>query len=259
MPSSTHGVADKIDPYGKINREIAELRKQIAELRAARRLESATIGAGGLTLAGAGGLNVEDTFRNLILGIGALSIPLTGGADQYGLLLNRQNADGTPGASALTMYTGTGAMPQTLGLYDARGNALWTDDAIAQQGIGRPYISFPWAPIPSTLWPSTTAGIWTNLWAASPPKQQPNVYLQGVAITPAGVNGELRLWDAANAVQIGATITVASQPAGLIWTIGPAAVGGNHLDPMQLELQGQITAGTGAISAMIYASYGQQS
>lgn len=259
MPSPTNGVAAKLDPYGEINRRLAELEKQVVQLRAARRLESATIGAGGLTITGAGGLNIEDALKNLLLGIGALSIPWPGGAEQDGLLAYRQNPDGTAGQLALSIFAGTGTAPQTLGLYDDKGNTLWTDDGTAQQGIARPYLSFPWAPVVASLWPSTTAGAWTNLWAAAPPKQQPKIFIAGVATTAVGVTGQLRLFDAVNNVQIGGTVTIPAGSTGTVWSIGPAAIAGNHMDTMNLELQAQVTAGTGAISAMIYSTYGQQS
>lgn len=259
MPASTHGVAKQLDPLGEINRKIAALEKEVAQLRAARRLESATIGAGGLTITALGGLFVEDDFQNLLFALGGLTQPLTGGGNQYGLLLTRQNADGTAGQLALSMYTGDGTMPQTLGLHDAQGTTLWTDDGLAQQGIGRPYLSFPWAPYATTAWPSTTAGTWTNLLVAAPPKQQPKLVVGGAASTPSGVTGQLRLWDLINNVQLGSTVTITSQPAGLAFTIGPAAIAGNHLDTLNLALQAQVTAGTGAISATIYTTYGQQS
>jgi len=224
-----------------------------------KRLEAATIGAGGLTVTGKGGQFVVDDFGNILFVIGGLSVPLLSGDPQYGVIANRQNADGTAGAAALTMYNATGDMPQTLGLYDAAGNALWTDDAAAGQGIGRPYISFPMAPMPSALWPSTTAGAWTNLLVGAPPKQQPTLYMAGFASTPTGVTGQLRLFEATSGTQVGATVTIASQPAGTNWSIGPAAAPGNHLDTLQLELQGQITGGAGAIAATVYAAFGRQS
>lgn len=258
MPGATNGVADQLDPGG-VNRRLAELEKQVRELRAARRLQSATIGAGGLVVTGKGGVYVEDDFGNFIFTIGGLSVPLTGGAAQYGVLLNRQNADGTTGAVALTMYSSSGAMPQTLGLYDAQGNNLWSDDGTAAQGMSRPYLSFPLAPANAAAWQSTNAGSWTTLFIAGPPKQHPKVSMSGFASTPSGVTGQLRLWDGVNSVQIGSTITVTSAPGGVNWTIGPAAVGGNHMDQMNLQLQGQITAGSGSIAAHVWAAYGRQS
>src|SRR5437879_12672758 len=101
MPAPTIGIADQLDP-GAINRLLAELVKQVRELRAARRLESATIGAGGLTVAAKGGIGVVDDFDNILLDLGALSVPLSpSGHTQYGFLVYRQHDDGTPGTLAM--------------------------------------------------------------------------------------------------------------------------------------------------------------
>jgi hypothetical protein len=259
MPSPTHGVAGQLDPYGEINRKLAEMQRQIDQLRAAPRAQATTIGDGGLVVTGDGGVSVIDSFENILFAFGALSDPLPGGVTQYGLLVYRQHADGTPGSLAVSMYAGTGVQPQTVGLWDDAGNALWTDDGVAGQGIGRPYLSFPVAPFNSALWPATSASSWAKLIIAAPPKQHPKVVFKGAAVTPAGVTGQLRLWDANTGTQVGSTVTVAGQPAGVNWQIGPDVLSGAHMDTMQLELQGQITAGAGSISATVYAAYGCQS
>ncbi|MBS2962591.1 hypothetical protein KGA66_06000 [Actinocrinis puniceicyclus] len=257
MPSATNGIADHLDPGG-LNRRLADLERQVRELRAAKRLEAATVGDGGLNVAAEGSLNVIDEYGNYLMTLGKVTEPISG-ATQYAFLINRQNPDGTPGQLAFSVYSPLGAPPQTAGLYDAAGNTLWTDDGVAAQGIGRPYLSFPWAPDAASLWPSTAAGAWTNLLVAQVPKQQPRLLVAGAATTPSGVTGQLRLWDYVNGVQIGSTVTVSSAPGGATWAIGPAAIGGNHLDTLQLQLQGQITGGAGALAATVYTSYGLQS
>jgi len=257
MPSATNGIANQLDPGG-INRKLANLQRQIDELRAAKRAEATTIGSGGLYVTADGGLYVLDDFGNFILVTGGLTTRLIGGAPQYGFILTRQNADGTPGEPAMTMFNAAGAMPQTLGLFDAQGNDLWTDDAVAGQGIGRPYISFPVAPANTAAGQSTNAGTWTNLYFAAVPKQQPVINMGGAATTPSGVTGQLRLMEAGTGTQIGAAVTVTSAPGGVAWAI-QGAVPGNHMDTLQLELQGQITGGSGSITATVFTAYGRQS
>lgn len=258
MPGVTNGIADQLDP-GRMNRRIAELEGQVKELRAAKRAEATTIGGGGITVTAEGGINVVDDFGNYLATLGALTTDLPGGGTQYGWLVYRQTADGTPGTLAFSMFAGTGALPQTVGLWDNAGNTLWTDDGIAGQGIGRPYLSFPMVPWNASLWGSTSAGSWTTIAVGAPPKQQPRVFLEGAINVPTGVTAQLRLWDAINGVQIGSTVTVSSAPSGVTWSIGPAAIGGGHLGLLGLQLQAQITAGSGTVQAITYTSYGQQS
>ena len=257
MPGATNGIADKLDP-GAINRKLAHLQQQIDQLRAAKRAEATTIGDGGLNVTAQGSLNVIDDFENLLLTLGAVTQPL-GGGTQYALLAYRQHPDGTPGSLALSLYSGTGSTPQTVGLYDDQSNALWTDDGLAGQGIGRPYLSFPMVPWNASLWGSTNATSWATIAVGAPPKQQPKVFFEGAINVPTGVTAQLRLWDAINSVQIGSTVTVSSAPSGVTWTIGPAAVSGAHLGLLGLQLQAQVTAGSGTIQAIAYTSYGQQS
>lgn len=259
MAAVTNGIADQLDP-GRMNRRIADLERQVRELRAAKRAEATTISVGGLTITAQGGLNVIDDYENVLLALGAiLNIPFPGGITQYGFQLTRQNPDGTPGELALSLAASGATPPQTLGLYDASGNTLWSDDGIAEQGIALPYLSFMMAPYVGSLWPSTNAGSWSILHLGEPPKQQPKVVLAGVATVPSGVTGQLRLWDGVNGVQIGSTVTISSAPGGAGWQIGPAAVGGQHTEIMEFELQGQITAGSGSIAAVVLASFGCQS
>lgn len=257
MAAVTNGIADKIDP-GAINRRLAELERQVRELRAAKRAEATTVADGGFNVTALGSLNVIDDFGNLLLTLGAVTQPLSGGT-QYALLAYRQHPDGTPGSLALSVYSGTGSTPQTVGLYDDQSNALWTDDGLAGEGIGRPYLSFPMVPWKASLWGSTSAGSWTTIAVGGPPKQQPKVFLMGAVDVPSDVTAQLRLWDSVNGVQIGSTVTVSSAPSGVSWTIGPAAVLGNHLDLLGLQLQAQITAGAGTVQAVVYTAYGQQS
>lgn len=259
MVGVTNGVADQLDP-GQMNRRIAELERQVRELRAARRAEATTISAGGLTITAQGGLNVIDDFNNLLLALGAITnIPFSGGITQYGFQLTRQNPDGTAGELALSLAASGATPPQTLGLYDSSGNTLWSDDGLSGQGIALPYLSFAMVPYVGSLWPSTNAGSWSLLSYGTPPKQQPKVMFAGIATVPSGVTGQLRIFDIVNNVQIGSTVTISSAPGGASWQIGPAAVGGYHTEIMGLELQGQITAGSGSIAAAITASFGCQS
>jgi hypothetical protein len=257
MPSATQGVADQLDSGG-VNRRLAQLEREVRELRAAKRAEATTIGSGGLYVTASGGVYVTDDSGNLVLVLGALTQTLIGGAAQYGFILSRQNADGSAGKAAMTMWNSTGGMPQTLGLLDAQGNDLWTDDGVAGQGIGRPYLSFPVAPANTAAGQATNAGSWANLFFAAVPKQQPVIAMGGAATTPTGVTGQLRLWEAASGTQIGSTVTVAGAPGGVAWAI-QGAVPGNHMDTLQIEVQGQITGGAGSITATVFTAYGRQS
>lgn len=144
-------------------------------------------------------------------------------------------------------------------MWDNSGNTIFTDDGTSQQGLGRPYISFPVAPASQALWDGTSATSWANLFYAGGPKQHPKVVVAGVASVPAGVTGQLRLWDSNVGAQVGSTVTISSAPTGTAFSIGPASLAGGHLSTMGLVLQGQITAGAGTLAATVWAAYGCQS
>lgn len=207
-----------------------------------------------------GTLQVVDGNNNAFTWVGSIFPAFPDNSDQYGFLLYRQNPDKTLGPMALSLASNApGTSPQTLGLWDAAGNTLWTDDAIAGQGIGRPYLSFPMLPWNAGLWPSTSSGSFTTLWVGGPPKQQPQVFLEGTANVPSGVSAQIRLWDAVNLVQIGSTVTLSSVPSGATWSIGPAPIGGGHLGLLGLQVQARISAGAGTVQVGVYTAYGQQS
>lgn len=207
-----------------------------------------------------GTLQVVDDQGNLFTFIGAIFPTYGDGSNQYGFLLYRQNPDKSAGTLVVSLSsTGPGVVPQTFGLWDNAGNTIWTDDGNSGQGIARPYLSFPMVPWNSALWGSTNATSWTTVLVGGPPKQQPKVFLEGAMNVPTGVTAQLRLWDAVNSVQIGSTVTVSSAPSGVTWSIGPSAIGGGHLGLLGLQLQAQITAGSGTVQVTCYTSYGQQS
>ncbi|MGH3415574.1 MAG: hypothetical protein ACRDSS_03825 [Actinocrinis sp.] len=267
MPSSTSGVADKVDPYGATNRRLAILEKEVKELRAARRLESATVGAGGLTIAGGGSLVITDNGALYVtdsdghdhLVLGAILPGLPDGSQQYGLIINRQSGPDAIGGPALTIVTGTGVLPQTVGIYDNAGNNVFSDDGISGQGLARPYIPIPMVPYAPATWPSTTAAGWTPIWVGAALKQHPMIYMEGAAITPTGVSGQLRLRETGTNTVLGSVVTVTSAPTGINWAIGPAALPGAHMDPLVLVLEAQITTGAGAVSASVSGAFGRQS
>lgn len=64
-------------PFGDtVNRRIKALEKKVAQLEGARRLEAASIGAGGLTVRG-GGIYIEDANGNLLLTLDADGLTAT--------------------------------------------------------------------------------------------------------------------------------------------------------------------------------------
>jgi hypothetical protein len=257
MPAATNGVADQLDP-GAINRRLADLERQVKELRAAKRLEAATIGAGGLTIAAQGGLRVVDGFGNLLQFIGALSVGLSPSGDtQYGVLWYRQNDDGTLGAPLLTVYTSSGVLPQTLGLFDAAGNNLWTDDGTSGQGIGRPYLELGMERSDNANWIGTSSGTYQDMYFGRPIHQHPKVVASGLAICPTGVNASIQL--TANATPIGSTAITGATSVVQPWSIGSVTWPGGHMAAIDTRLQARITSGSGTVQVALSNFFGQQS
>jgi hypothetical protein len=204
-----------------------------------------------------GNLQVQDAAANTYLFIGSVLPGFSGGVTQYGVLLYRQSGNESVGAPALTLFSGGGGPPQTLGLYDAAGNTLWTDDGLAGQGIGRPYLELGMERSDSANWPNTNSGSFQDMYFGLPLHQHPKVVASGRVICPTGVNAALQL--TANGTSIGSTNITGNTGVAQTWSIGPVAWAGAHMAQMDMRLQARITSGSGTVQVALANFYGQQS
>lgn len=250
---------------GDIYRRLRDLERQLDELRGARRLEAASIGAGGLTVKG-GMLSIEDdgtlavidpTTGRAVAVLGTGTVPDGSGRRQMFAAFARD--DGTT-ALALGDFGTIPGHPhrQALQWYDRAGNTVFADDTTSGQGIARPWLllgqwddgSYPTA--------TTTSGSFTTLTSLGGYRQQPRVSAQCVArASDATTAGEVRL--VYNDTTVLDTKPI---PAGSFAYINFTTVSlpaGNFGDPITLSIQARRTAGTGTIGVRGTYACGAQS
>lgn len=246
-----------------ITRRLTDLERQVRELQAGRRLEAATIGAGGLRVKNGGGVTIQDGGDLLIQG-GQLRAQSSTGVEQ--LYVGPISYAGVPAGTGwiVRRYTGSpvltleGSDPerQFLAIRDGQGNIVFSDDAVSGQGLARPWLPVTWAGSDYTQWPGTTSGSFASVLETALPRQQPQIFMRiRHTADVSGTTGELRVM--CNGVQLGATIPVTFTITTT--DIGPVALPpGPFSSVMGLAVDGRRTAGTGAVRAMVTASWTQQ-
>ena len=148
---------------------------------------------------------------------------------------------------------------QYLALWDRAGNVIMGDDTTSGQGLARPYVPIPFYPYPAAPIQTTTSGSFTTLMrAAAAFHQHPRVQVGVLVQSSASTTGEVRLYDSTNGVQVGPTLTI---PGGDFsnYMLGPAALGGNHMDTLDLDVQARRLTGAGTIGVQVTTAYGVQS
>ncbi|NBE80302.1 hypothetical protein [Micromonospora rubida] len=249
--------ADQIetDPLRALYARLNALEAEVRELRAGRRLEAATVGAGGLAVTGGGTVQVTaggqvivyDEQGNGMIRLG--QVPFGDGSTKPGLVAFRSTAEG--GTVAMTLFDGVWAV------WDRQSNMVMSTDEVSGQGIARPWLPVTWAGIDYTQWPGTTNAAFAAIVETLLPRQQPRIYLRIRHTTDAsGTTGELRVM--CNGVQLGTTIAVAFAQG--ITDIGPVALPPAAFGAiMGLSVDGRRTAGAGVVRATVTASWTQQS
>jgi hypothetical protein len=137
---------------GNVMRRLAEMDARLREASAGRRLENATIGAGGLRVKDGGGVTIHDDGSLVIEAGGSLEVMHESGArllrlwrhpddGRYRMELRRD--DGSH-----VMYTQVHAATgrQFWALCDSESNVLVSDSAEYGKGLARPWIPVPLYP-----------------------------------------------------------------------------------------------------------------
>ncbi|MFJ1581792.1 hypothetical protein ACIOC1_00445 [Streptomyces sp. NPDC088197] len=253
--------ADQVPPdLATLARRIQALEREVTELRAAKRLESASVGAGGLRIVAGGRLAMDRPDGTRMLDIGAMTNPIYNrgdGSPQQAAFLRRDD-----GSTALSLYAypqGSGST-QFLVIRDASSNIIVGDDAGSGQGLARPYLPLALSPAIGTgwdYWPRTTSATMADLWVGQIYKQQPRVVVVAVAACDtAGTTGQIQL--SVNGTAAGAAQAVTT--AGQVYTFGPFSLAAyDHMQQVTLAVTGRRTAGTGTVRAGFYSGYTIQS
>ncbi|MFJ2631051.1 hypothetical protein ACIO6U_03680 [Streptomyces sp. NPDC087422] len=247
--------ADQLPPdLTTLARQVADLRRELSELRAGRRLESAAIGAGGLKITKGGRLATETPGGQRVLDSGAISSAAYAhpdGSPQQAFFIRRE--DGTLALSLYANPSGSG-FAQFVALWDRAGNIVVSDDAASGVGVARPYIPFTLAPALGTgwdYWPRTTSATMADLLVGQIYKQQPKAAVVVVAATDtAGTTGQLQLTISGTAVGAAQAVTT----SGNFFTFTADLTAYDHMQQIAVSVAGRRTAGTGALRANFYTA-----
>lgn len=252
--------ADQIPPDPTtLARRVAALEAQVRELRAARRLENATVGAGGLNVAHGGRFAMYTAAGARMLDIGAIADPAYNtpdGSTQQAHFMRRQ--DGTAGLS-LFAAPGSGSR-QFLSLWDAAGNIVMSDDAASGVGLGRPYLPVPMWPGTDggwDYWPRTSGTSMVELWGGQIYRQQPRlVVIARASMDTSGATGQVQL--TVNGIAQGSPQAVSFSVG--FFTFGPIDLTSYaYMQQIGIAVTGRRATGTGAIRAAVYSAYTIQS
>jgi hypothetical protein len=260
-----------------IARELKDLQRQIVELRAARTLEAATIGAGGITVDGGsisikqgGAIAVYDqNSGRLVFYVGRAgfnSTPAEGYTDQMVVQVFRDDGSAALQLADLNATPGH-AHQQAWQSFDRTGHVVMADDTNSGTGLARPYLSLgQFEDISAASIPVTTSATFVDLQWTAAYRQHPKANLSVIVYSSDGATtGTVQIADVPGNV-IGSPLSVTGSEFTLL-NIGPTAwptgswsgpdeiLGG----PAVLKLQAKRTAGTGNIGAKVIGAYGVQS
>lgn len=246
------------DDYGWINRRFADLERQLRELRAVRSLEGSSIGRGGLTVMGSGGIKLVDDDGNVMFEFhGDPNIPDPDGKPQPRLVVNR--VDGTACLLVDDPAPMADGYHQFIRIWDRSGNEIFSEDANSGVGIANPWLTGTMFPARYTDWPKSTSGTFETLWQGQLSVKNPTLTVGAMHTSDdSATTGEVRC-QVENAtfgdtVTIGFVITGSFVANQLPW---PAGVDIN--DAVTVTLQARRTAGTGNVMIAPLFSTGSQS
>jgi hypothetical protein len=235
------------------NRRLKALEREVRELRAARRLENAAIGSGGLRITAGGRFAMETPAGRRMVDIGSIEnsdFDHGDGSTQQAMWFRRE--DGSLFFACYAYPPGGSGETQAWTFYDRTGTAVLAEDTASGSGLARPWLPLnPPVPTDSTTWPRGTAAnfaaiasSWNTLW-------QPQMRVFGLTAAVGAATGEVRL--AIDGNPWGPTV---SAGAAIDYT-GPVpdtAIG----SLFKLDVQARRVTGTGSIACQITLVHGRQ-
>ena|SRR5688572_10852155 len=231
--------------------EETDLVRQIAELE--RRVRALEMGPQlGTSSVNRGAVKAVQPDGTVVFEAGAVDIGIV---DAWGTSTRRAND--TLASYVFSKHDGTGFWA----FLDKTGNIIASEDGASGQGLATPWLALPGWMAHTTTAPSgfevTTSGTFVGLYNVAYLKQHPKIHFQVVTRSSDGsTTGEVRLQNLTFNETIGNVITVtAGQYVGHTIT---GVISGDHLDPMELEIQARRTAGAGTIGARPLGTYGRQ-
>ncbi|AXI78064.1 hypothetical protein [Peterkaempfera bronchialis] len=139
-------------------------------------------------------------------------------------------------------------------LYDAKGHEVVSGDPVIG-GLGRPWLAMlPPQDSASARWPQTTATVWTTIARSFNPVWQPGLRLYMATSVSSGCTGAVRVL--LNGTPWGDPVAAGST----FDRTGPVAADFNAVfgTLLRVEVQAQVTDGTGTVHAQPQLMYGTQ-
>lgn len=244
--------SDMIASQGDVMRRLVDLEREVRELRAERRLESATIGRGGITVRG-GAIRAVDENGTVVAVLGDLAE--VSGEGQQGFWLGRPGP--SPSQAISVFGTGEGGDGGFVGVWDRAGTYIITDDAESGAGLARPYLVSTMGEL--TVPPTTTSGSFVDMAIGTAALHHPVLYATVLVYSSAGgTTGEARL--AINGAGDGPTISIAASEFA-VRDIGPFEITTRPLyeELVGISAQARRTAGAGQIGIRVLSLLGLES
>lgn len=237
-------------------RDIAELKRQVRELRAARRLENASVGKGGMKIVSGGRLSMDTPSGVRMVDNGQINntdYNHSDGSTQQAMFHKRE--DGSL-MFACFSYPPLGSETQAWKWFDRTGNVVFAEDTNSGMGLARPYLPVPMGPGYDggwDYWPRAASTSTSQLWSGRFYKQLPNiVVVVKASMDTSGGNGTIEL-------TVGGTVQGTAQNLGFsvgYITLGPYSLASyDHMQQVDIVVQGRRTSGTGALRASLYSAY----
>lgn len=250
-------IGDAAFSRGDIMRELREMKREIRELKAARTLENATIGQGGLRVKG-GRISILDDGSLVLTSPNGVNVVFVGSVEGKHQLRLRRDISGN---SVLTTRTHSNEV-DFWALWDNGGRIVMSDDAESGHGLGRPYLNMTMVPSfdaqqsgtgAGSLWASTDSGTPTQLLNGFNPIWHPKLDI-GVAMAGAGGTGHWRL-------VINDVIVLSDETTGGLRTVSIPGWGSDITPGQDVNIQvfGWVTSGPGRVFLQVDRLYGRQS
>lgn len=203
--------------FASLVRRIEALERELQQSRAARRLEAATIGRGGITVQG-GAIILKDSDGNEIARMGAREDlgPEPDGDTQPGFILRRN--DGSVAFTLDDPDPTTFGYRQLLKMNDLNGNIIFSEDYTSGWGLSTPTFSIPlYNQLDPDVWPGTTNSSFTGMWMGYAPAWNPVLQVGARGTMTAGT-GQMRL--TINSIPVGDVINLSAGTfSDFNWTV----------------------------------------
>ncbi|MGW3330298.1 hypothetical protein ACWDF9_07085 [Streptomyces rubiginosohelvolus] len=234
------------------DRRLKAMEREVRELRAARRLQNASVGSGGLRIVDGGQFTMQTPEGRRMVDVGAIAssdYDHTDGTKQQAIFIRREDGSLLFGCFAYPL--GANGDLQAWTFYDREKNNILAEDTASGTGLARPWLPMN-TPVASdsSQWPRTTNAAYTTVSTAWNTKWQPRMRVYGLTAAVGTATGDVQLL--LNGAAWGPSVSIGSN---IDYT---GDLPGDIGDLFQLEVQARRVTGTGSAAAQIFMMYSRQ-